>query len=175
MASKNFMPFVGHLSLTDWAAAQAMKLDIPVYVSTDMAEWHPQDTSVHVIRRPEVLSGDLVGTWDVVEHACYTTGNFGAVILLQPTSPLRTVEDIRRCVELSNMGQRNVTSVHKGQPNGAVYVRAWKMWGEVGVQYNMPWVRSCDIDLSGDFEAAQNLLSKEYVEGLCRKPESSQD
>jgi len=73
------------------------------------------------------------------------------------------VDDIKSCIELANSKQQNCTSTHKGSPNGAIYIRRWKKWDDLGILYNMPWVRSCDIDVLGDMETAQDILGRDYV------------
>ena len=51
-------------------------------------------------RRPAELAGDEVTSADAVYHALRTLGiDEGYLVLLQPTSPLRTAQDIDSCVE----------------------------------------------------------------------------
>jgi N-acylneuraminate cytidylyltransferase len=51
--------------------------------------------------RPAALATDTTPMIDVVLHALDTLGeSFDMVVLLQPTSPLRTAEDIAACVDL---------------------------------------------------------------------------
>lgn len=56
-------------------------------------------------RRPPSLSGDTVGDWDVVNHALLEmerrdSMQYDLILLLQPTSPLRKVEHVRRAMNL---------------------------------------------------------------------------
>ena len=51
-------------------------------------------------RRPEALSGDRVGDWDVLQHALTEMERidgciYDIVVMLQPTSPLRTAANVR--------------------------------------------------------------------------------
>ncbi|MBX3112550.1 MAG: acylneuraminate cytidylyltransferase family protein [Fimbriimonadaceae bacterium] len=49
--------------------------------------------------RPDSLSGDTAAMWPVVRHALENTpGDFGSVLLLDPTSPGRVPEDIAASV-----------------------------------------------------------------------------
>lgn len=53
-------------------------------------------------RRPENLSGNRIGDWDVLVHALRTMENldqrqYDIVLMLQPTSPFRTPEHVERC------------------------------------------------------------------------------
>lgn len=89
------------MAYTIEAAEQSEIFDC-VHVSTDSGEYariaREYGADVPFLRSDE-LSGDAVGSWDVVR---WTIGQyvklgqkFDCVALLQPTSPLRTVEDIQ--------------------------------------------------------------------------------
>lgn len=68
-----------------------------------------------IFKRPSVLSGDLVSDFDVIRHALinsekfYNT-NFNLVLMIQPTSPLRTKKHIIECIKLF-FKKKNTTSV----------------------------------------------------------------
>lgn len=68
-------------------------------------------------RRPKEISDDNAKTADAVEHAIVWLENYGEkfdiVVLLQPTQPCRTVEDINRALE---------TFVQRGGDGGLVSV-----------------------------------------------------
>jgi CMP-N-acetylneuraminic acid synthetase len=54
-------------------------------------------------RRPPELSGDRIGDQEVLAHALLATEEldgvtYDVVVMLQPTSPLRTADDVRRCL-----------------------------------------------------------------------------
>ena len=90
-------PLLAHTVL----AAKESGLFDEIYLSTDSSEYArigvEYGASVPFIRSPE-LAGDTVGSWDVVREALrkYREANreFDTVALLQPTSPLRTAQDI---------------------------------------------------------------------------------
>jgi CMP-N,N'-diacetyllegionaminic acid synthase len=55
-------------------------------------------------RRPANISGDMIGDWDVLTHALSATeaidgAVYDVILMLQPTSPLRKAEHVRRCLE----------------------------------------------------------------------------
>lgn len=55
--------------------------------------------------RPESLSGDLIGDVDVLLHALEATEQaddtrYDIVVMLQPTSPLRTAPEVRACLDM---------------------------------------------------------------------------
>ena len=87
-----------------------------VHVSTD-SEQYAQiarhfGAEVPFLRSKE-LSGDRVGTWEVVkwileQYEKQGQGAFDTVALLQPTSPLRTEEHIRQAYQLLKDKQANM-------------------------------------------------------------------
>jgi CMP-N,N'-diacetyllegionaminic acid synthase len=53
--------------------------------------------------RPPEISGDLIGDWPVLEHACREVeridgGTYDVIVMLQPTSPLRRPEHVTAVV-----------------------------------------------------------------------------
>lgn len=95
--------------LMGYSIEAAMKSGIfdCVHISTDSVEYariaKEYGADVSFIR-PAELSGDTVDTWDVVR---YVVDNFKAlgecfhrITLLQPTSPLRTAQDIQKAYML---------------------------------------------------------------------------
>jgi len=56
-------------------------------------------------RRPESLSGDRIGDWDVLSHALQEMEKqdgcqYDVVVMLQPTSPLRTPVQVGGCITM---------------------------------------------------------------------------
>jgi len=54
--------------------------------------------------RPKSISGDFISDWDVLNHAILEMEKiknkiFDIVIMLQPTSPLRSANDIEECLD----------------------------------------------------------------------------
>ena len=130
----------------------------------------------------------------VVQHAfnqvIHLTGSiFGAVCVLQPTSPFRTGADIAACVDImETSGAYSVVSVfdgpedlafkvrHAGRlervpeivvPNGAIYLlrtdaleRGQDWYGDHIYHHKMPRDRSLDINVHFDLEVARMLWSK---------------
>lgn len=105
---KNIKPFAGtpliHYSIE---AARAVAPDTRIIVSTDDEEIRTvaAQTGLPVpYTRPEALGGDTVGSrevmLDVMDYADRVGIDYDCVVLLQPTSPLRTSDDVKRCLDL---------------------------------------------------------------------------
>ena len=137
---------------------------------------------VRVIHRPEELCGDKASSYDTIFHAIDLLPHMDYTMLLQPTSPLRTVEDIDGCVETCvSKNAPSCITVTRSKPdaNGAVYI-AWTTWlretrlfdsGRV-VTHLMPGERSVDIDTLEDFQRAESIVSSRGL-GASSKRESS--
>lgn len=102
---KNVLPFAGK-PLIAWSIEQARASGVVdrVVVSTDndeitgvAAQW-----GAEVMRRPAALATDTATTYDVLIHVLDTLADEeyvpDAVVLLQPTSPLRTALDITESI-----------------------------------------------------------------------------
>lgn len=141
---KNFMTFRGK-RLIDWAveAAAGSKYIDRVILSLDAD-------------RPPELCTDEATCEDVLRHH---QADYHWLVLLQPTSPLRTTEDIDGCIERAQLGDGCISTFHQ-RTNGAVYVatREWLAehdFGHLGLlKYPMPGGRSLDINVPEDFDAA---------------------
>jgi N-acylneuraminate cytidylyltransferase/CMP-N,N'-diacetyllegionaminic acid synthase len=105
---KNIRPLLGK-PLIAWTIEQALasKYLDRVIVSTDseeIAEISKKYGAEVPFMRPKKLATDEVKSIDVVLHAVKwmeeNDGSYDLLMLLQPTSPLRTVEDIDKAVEL---------------------------------------------------------------------------
>lgn len=67
---------------------------------------------VRTVSRPPDLAADDSAMWPVVIHALDQLDDHDVVVLLQPTSPLRTVEDVDAAITLfERRGVRSVVSV----------------------------------------------------------------
>ena len=142
---KNFLDFRGKpLWRWAWDAAGRSKYIDLVIVSRD------ED-------RPPELCTDDATCEDVMRHH-QAQQPHDWLVLLQPTSPLRTTEDIDACIERAQLGHGCI-STYMGKTNGAVYV-ATKEWlalhefSHAGLcKYEMPEERSLDINYEADFAA----------------------
>lgn len=123
---KNVKPFCGR-PLVCRAVDQALQCAAPgdtVFVSTDSQEIKEAAESCGIkvpFLRPESLASDTASSYDVILHALNEFALqgklFEKVVLLQPTSPLRTVEDIRNAVALWSPGIDMVVSVCEAKTN----------------------------------------------------------
>lgn len=92
-------------------AAQASRLDRTI-LSTDDDEIADAGRAAGLevpFRRPAELATDAATAADVVLHALDQLPGFDAFVYLQPTSPLRTAEDIDACLALAAAADRVVS------------------------------------------------------------------
>lgn len=116
---------------------------------------------------------DTATTWATVMSAVERIGGIGVVVLLQPTSPLRTAADVGACWDLfCKLGAGSVATVEQGKStaNGAVYI-ADVLWlresstffSELStVRAPMPAERSVDINTIEDLERAEALWQAQH-------------
>jgi len=160
---KNITLFRGK-PLVQWAIehAKASQYVDQIVVSTE-------DTNIarlshpHEFFRPAFLAEDRVPTEAVLVHALYGLPGFDFAVLLQPTSPLRTTEDVDRCIEIAvrQHGKSGLTGCvsynEYGKRNGAVFVVNVEHFlqflsFDAAHHYLMPNDRSLDINYAWDFQ-----------------------
>lgn len=108
LPDKNIRSLLGKpLMAYSIAAAKESGLFDRVYVSTDSEAYKriaEEYGATAPFLRTSSLSGDLASSWDVVKQALDVFAEMGEeydeIALLQPTSPLRTAEDIVKAHEL---------------------------------------------------------------------------
>jgi CMP-N,N'-diacetyllegionaminic acid synthase len=206
---------VGGLPLVEYTirALEASRAVSAIVLSTDdadlLAAYRQRDT-VRLLERPANLAQDDATTASAVAHALQYWDSAGepspfALLLAQPTTPLRTADDIDAAFALfERMAHRPLISACKaegirhpdvmyrlrpdgvsGEPysgsaeessrrqmretvyqrNGAIYLVTAEYFRGCGrlrsddpVIYEMPWERSINIDVPGDFLIAKALI-----------------
>ncbi|MDE5883037.1 MAG: acylneuraminate cytidylyltransferase family protein [Muribaculaceae bacterium] len=123
---KNVKPFCG-TPLVCMAVNQALTLAEPgdtVFVSTDddaIAKAAETCGPVVPFRRPDRFATDTASTYDVILHALdefeRRGKRFERLVLLQPTSPLRSLDDIRTAINLWSPEIDMVVSVCEARTN----------------------------------------------------------
>jgi CMP-N-acetylneuraminic acid synthetase len=128
-----------------------------------------------VINRPKELSTNNVPTLPVLEHVLQNISDeYTIVVLLQPTSPLRTEEHIDSCIETlikedcsSLITVKEIQPFHLFVPNGAIYITS----RELIIKHNklkddnvrlvlMSEEASIDVDTKTDLILAEVLLGR---------------
>lgn len=145
-------------SLIEWACdgiCESAYID-EVFVSTDSLEIanHANQCGLISIMRPKEIAGDESKSEDALRHAVSICPECDWLVLLQPTSPLRSGYDIDRSLERARICGGCISYRERnGTRNGAVYVirRDLLMTGRnfdvaFPAFYLMPDSRSLDID-----------------------------
>lgn len=100
---KNVLPLAGKPLIT-WSieAGYNSQFVNKVLVSSDDEEvlYIAQQAGAEIIRRPAELAQDGSTTFDAIKHAIENTEYHDYIVLLQPTSPLRTGRHIDEAVQL---------------------------------------------------------------------------
>ena len=103
---KNILP-LGGLPMLVHGIRLAQKLDgvDGVYVSSDCQEILSiaEDAGAETIVRPDELASDNASEWLAWQHAIKTVqarhGKFDNFLSLPPTAPLRSLEDVQKCLD----------------------------------------------------------------------------
>jgi len=195
LPNKN-ITFLGSNRLIDWTVEAAKKSECfeTIIISTDCPEiknLYKYDFEITIHNRPVHLAGDLASSEDVIKDVIINSekniqNQANSFMLLQPTSPLRTSDQI---IETCTFHQSNsyvgvVSSVkHKNNenkflmihardqknfvPNGAIYLSSissfltsGSFYSSTFYSYSMCKKTSVDIDTIDDFNLAKSFLQK---------------
>lgn len=160
LPGKNMKELCGRPMLW-WTLTAALKswLDDVIVSTDDMGTIDSVGLHAKTIFRPPELSDDLATSKSVIEHALSICTGYDRVMLLQPTSPLRTEDDIDRVLGL----EKTTISVRREGtgfvPNGAIYLMDTDKLMEYELCYIMPDEVSVDIDTSEDFRRAEVYIA----------------
>jgi CMP-N-acetylneuraminic acid synthetase len=169
LPGKNYRLFAGK-PLVSWTIELAKKCDYidKIIISTDdpqvIAIGEKYECKIHHRKPKDAL--DHVNLMqvipDFIQEDCL-------IILLQPTSPLRNMEDIETGFGIYSP-DHSVISVFKPNPytlilNGAVYITHISILQQYRnfanpIYYLMPKERSIDIDTEEDWRMAEKLFQK---------------
>lgn len=161
MPRKNLREFRGKpLIQWAWEQGEASKYIDTLRLSSEDPEivGKAVELRMNINLRPPELAADASSSEDVLRYVLEHRQH-DWVVLLQPTSPLRTAEDIDACIERAQMGEGCI-SINRstGHQNGAVYVAKAEWIAKHDfthqglMKYPMDAERSLDIDLPEDFE-----------------------
>lgn len=177
---KNIKPFCGR-PLVCRAVDQALECASPddtIFVSTDSLEIKTAAESCDVevpFLRPAHLASDTSSSYDVIIHALdefeKRGKTFDKVVLLQPTSPLRTTDDIRNALVLWERDIDMVVTVCEAKANP--YYNAFETDSDGFLHISKGdgnFTRRQDVPKVWEYNGAVYVMS---VESLRRGPMSS--
>jgi CMP-N-acetylneuraminic acid synthetase len=167
---KNIRPLGGR-PLMAWSikAGLACKQIDQVVVSTDSDKYAQlaKFYGAEVIRRPAELAQDDTPMLPVLQQAVASVEKSGAivslVVLLDPTSPLRRIKDIDKCLELINLPQTDsVVTICEAEHNpffvmGTVAKDYWRFLGQ------KRYTRRQDAPKAYRLNAAVYVIKKEVL------------
>ena len=151
------------------AAQNSTMLNRTIVCTEDLAIKHvAEECDAEVIMRPQSMAQDHSSIYDTITYIQGEVPGYEWIVLLQPTSPLRTSEDIDDAINscISKTAPSWVYCEYGVPvPNGALYV-AYASWlkehgnfdGPRTITYGMPRHRSVDVDTLRDFERAEALI-----------------
>lgn len=100
---KNILPLADK-PLIGWTIEAALNCDAinKIVVSSDDNEILAVANSykVNALKRPEYLATDTATSFDAIKHAIENNDGYEYVVLLQPTSPLRTAKHLQEAIQL---------------------------------------------------------------------------
>ena len=172
---------LGGRPLIEWtlAAAQASTLDT-VVVSTDddFVAAVVEEYGVQVIRRPKQLATDNAKVSEAAQHVRDTLAKarqgFDILVLLQPTSPFRTAEDIDDALALMDQtGCESVVSVVDcGERQPARMCTQDAEGRPRWLDNDKRWARRQDLPAvylrAGSIYATREIHHHSFVSGDCR-------
>lgn len=189
--NKNIYPLCGE-PLIEWTIKSIEKSILDNYLISTNIDYILKHYA-HAKNRPEHLCKDDSKTIDVISHHITksTYSDYDAIMLLQPTSPLRTHEDIDNAIELfknsdvnslysgytmgikhkSKVYDKNTSDKHF-QRNGAIFIAKRELieqgllWDNTVIEYEMPLSRSIDIDTMDDLRITEALLEYRKQGGI---------
>jgi CMP-N,N'-diacetyllegionaminic acid synthase len=138
---KNIRPLAGRplIAHTIAQALAAPGIDA-VYVSTDdseIAEVARQYGATVPFLRPAALATSQAAKVPVIQHLCEWVaghdGEFDRIIDLDPTSPLRTVDDIQACLSLLDADTSAVITTFESEKNPYFNMVEVKADGQIGL------------------------------------------
>jgi CMP-N,N'-diacetyllegionaminic acid synthase len=141
--------------------AQSVDCVDEVVVSTDSADIasHAESCGAKVVRRPPELATDDSLVKDAIRHArdqLVVSGvKLRAMVLLEPTSPLRQPDDVARCVTL--LIEKELDSVATFTTASLNPQRAWRLTDgtpEPFIEGAVPWMRRQDLPSAYELNGA---------------------
>lgn len=172
---KNILKFKSK-SLIENAVSQSLSFNNQIeniIVSSDSSEYLSKiKNNAQIIKdlRPKKYADDDTKSEEMLYYLIkkYFYKISDNIILLQPTSPLRKIIDIIKCIKLYSSNQKNVISGYQSGKqliiNGSIYIfnknkflSNRKIIGNDFIFYKMPKNRSLDLDTKEDL-----LLLRKY-------------
>jgi len=170
LKGKNFMDFHGR-PLAEWAILCAVKCKLidKVILSTDKEDYnfkHPKVIIDH--RDPEMCKYEL-HTDDIYIYLKKKYSIEGSMIVLEPTSPVRTPAMLERGIKIHLQEHKSVVSVYESNwnPNGVYYIfEGERIYDTETIPIITPTESGIDIDHWSQFRIAEFLFKEKGIKEL---------
>lgn len=173
LENKNFLDFCGR-PLAEWAILTAIKCKLidKVIFSTDNEDYDFKHPKVIIDRRdPEMCKYDL-HTDDIYLYLKKKYKIKGSMIVLEPTSPVRTPEMLEKGIKIHLQEHKSVVSVyeHNWNPNGVYYIfKGERIYDTDTIPIITPNYTGIDIDYLYQFKIAEHLFKEVGIKELLDK------
>ena len=150
-------------------AAKKSKFISNIYITSDSLNIlnYCKKLNFKTILRPKKLSGNIIMPDEAIRHAYLKMKKkFDYIVMLQPTSPLRTYQDIDNSIKTiiqnksDSLFSSSIQSKFISKSN--LFVKNFNRLGGKISTYAMSDERSIDIDNAEDFRNAEKIIKKNY-------------
>ncbi len=164
LKDKNFLDFCGR-PLAEWAILVALKCDLidKIIFSTDHKTYDFKHPKVIIDHRDPEFCYYEVHTDDIYLYIKNKYNIKGSMIVLEPTSPVRTPEILIEAIEIHLKEGKSVVSVYSSNwnPNGLYYIFSGdRIYDSEIMAIPTPTETGIDIDYLYQFRIAEYLFKK---------------
>ncbi len=162
LVGKNFLDFCGR-PLAEWAILCALKCKLidKIIFSTDKEDYYFEHIDVIIDRRDKEMCEYELHTDDIYLYLKKKYKIKGSMIVLEPTSVVRTPELLTEAIEIHLKENKSVVSVyaHNWNPNGVYYIFSGeRIYDSETIPIVTPPETGIDIDFNFQFRIAEYLF-----------------
>ncbi len=173
LEGKNFLDFWGR-PLAEWSILCALKCDLidKIIFSTDHETYDFKHPRVIIDQRDPEMCGYDIHTDDIYMYLKDKYEVEGSLIVLEPTSPVRTPEMLDKGIKIHLQEHKSVVSVYESNwnPNGVYYIFGGRnVYDTDTIPIITPNYTCIDIDFLHQFKIAEHLFKELNLKELLEK------